>query len=88
MGVVIIFAASWMKAGIDILSRKLQGTHWSIILFWNAFFGFTIPLACLIVYISFTGAKILVYSSNKAWLWMVVGSVCDTLTCMFNIIAF
>jgi drug/metabolite transporter (DMT)-like permease len=77
-----------MKSGIDILARKLQGAHWSIVLFWNAFFGFLVPSIGLLVYILATGAQVLVLSSSKAWLWMLFGSCCDTLTALFNIIAF
>ena len=88
LGVIVIFCASWMKAGIDILARKLQGAHWSLVLFWNAFFGFVVPLFGLVVYILVTGAKFLEFSDSKAWLWILFGSVCDTLTALFNIIAF
>ena len=87
LGVIVCVVGSLVNTGMNISNRRLQGTHFSVVMFFHAILGFTIPAIAVLIYIWATGTTMLSYPA-VAWKWIFFGSVSDIFACLFNVIAF
>ena len=87
MGIVISILASINGAAMNISNRRLQGTHFSVVMFFHSLLGFTIPLLILLLYSLITSTPLFQYVP-AGYLWLTIGAVCDLIGCIFNVTAF
>ena len=87
MGILISIFASINGAAMNISNRRLQGTHFSVVMFFHSLLGFTIPLLIVVLYCVITGATFFQYVP-AGWLWLSIGALCDLIGCIFNVTAF
>ena len=87
-GTVIMVVASVVNACMNICNRRLQQTHFSVVMFWHAILGFTVPLAIIIVYCLVAHETFMVYHNGMAYLWIFIGALCDLAATTFNVLAF
>jgi drug/metabolite transporter (DMT)-like permease len=87
-GTVIMVVASVVNACMNICNRRLQQTHFSVVMFWHAILGFSVPLVIIIAYAITTQTTFMVYPSGMAYLWIFLGACCDLMATTFNVLAF
>jgi len=85
--VIICIFASVNNAAMNICNRRLQGTHFSVVMFFHGALGFTVPLVITLIYCACTDLTMFQYAA-AGWLWICMGGLSDLLACSFNVIAF
>jgi len=89
VGLLIVFASSWISAGTKIVSRLGKGVHWSLFMFYYGIIGSVVPLIGVLISSAITNEPIFSYTSYpKALGWLLFGSVCDMICIICGIIAY
>jgi hypothetical protein len=72
---------------MNICNRRLQGTHFSVVMFFHGLLGFSVPLVVTLIYCAFTNTTMFQYAA-AGWMWIIFGGCSDLLACTFNVLAF
>jgi drug/metabolite transporter (DMT)-like permease len=86
-GIILCLCASILNASRNILNRRLQGTHFSVVSFWHGSLGLAITGSHVALYAAIMHSTFLQYE-NKAYFWILLGVSADLIDSNFKLIAF
>lgn len=89
IGIVLAFCVSWFRASQCVTNRIIKDVHFSLIMFWYNAWGAIFPFIGLMISKFFAAGPFTFYNySSTAFMWLILGSLCDFTTCMAVFIAF
>ena len=89
IGIFLAFCVSLLRASQCVTNRIIKDVHFTLIMFWYNAFGAIFPFIGLTIgKIVATGPFTFYSYSSTAFMWLILGSLCDFTTCMAVFIAF